>query len=85
MTIGAYELVQTCAGYPEQYDVFLGERRVGYLRLRHGYFTAQHENVDGPVVFSAEPNGYGYFEDDERDEYLRLAVAAIDEKEKGGK
>lgn len=28
-------LVKTCEACPEQYDAYLGEKRVGYLRLRH--------------------------------------------------
>ena len=28
---------QTCAAYPEQYDVWKGDEQVGYVRLRHGH------------------------------------------------
>jgi plasmid stability protein len=30
-------LVRTCFACPEQYDAFIGEEKVGYLRLRHGH------------------------------------------------
>lgn len=33
--------VLTCSGCPEQYDVYHGDRRVGYLRLRWGAFSAR--------------------------------------------
>ena len=36
------KLIQTCGACPEQYDAFIGEEQVGYLRLRHGYFRWQY-------------------------------------------
>ena len=39
-TINGYRLILTCGACPEQYDVFDGDRQVGYLRLRHGHFRA---------------------------------------------
>ena len=38
-------LVNTCDACPEQYDVFRGEEKVGYLRLRWGSFTAECRDV----------------------------------------
>jgi hypothetical protein len=32
----AIELRQTCEACPEQYDAYLGDNRIGYLRLRYG-------------------------------------------------
>lgn len=40
-------LEQTCYAYPEQYDVFLDGKQVGYLRLRHGYFRCDYPNCGG--------------------------------------
>lgn len=71
------KLVSTCAACPEQYDAFIGERQVGYLRLRHGVFTVECPDVSGVEVYNAAPEGDGMFDDDERDYYLRYAVAAI--------
>lgn len=71
------ELRQTCHACPEQYDAFVGEKQVGYLRLRHGYFYASVPDVGGTVVYEAEPNGDGIFEPDEREKYLSAAIAAI--------
>lgn len=72
----------TCSACPEQYDVWLPnrEKKVGYLRLRHGYFRAEAysgDDEEGPTVYEAQPMGDGIFEDDERDEHLKKAVAAI--------
>ncbi|MBS7702684.1 hypothetical protein [Chelatococcus asaccharovorans] len=78
-TVGGYRLKQTCWACPEQYDVFRGAEQVGYLRLRHGRFDASVPDVDGGIVYEAMPKGDGRFEDDERDRFLREAVAAIDE------
>lgn len=71
------ELVQTCGACPEQYDAFIDGELVGYLRLRHGYFTVQYPNVSGELVYSAEPKGDGIFEYDEREGYLAAARLAI--------
>lgn len=77
-TIGEYELVKTCDGHPEQYDVYLEKKLVGYLRLRHGYFRAMAPDIDGTMVFSSNPFGDGYFHDDEREIHLNAAIASID-------
>lgn len=70
-------LVLTCGACPEQYDAFLGEERVGYLRLRHGRFTVECPDSGGLRVYEARPKGDGIFDLNERDHYLGHAVAAI--------
>ncbi len=70
-------LVKTCDACPEQYDAFDGDRLVGYLRLRHGYFNVRCPDHNGEVVYEATPEGDGIFECDERDYHLRFAVNAI--------
>jgi len=67
-------LVNTCEACPEQYDVYRDDKKVGYLRLRHGYFRAECRDV---VVYSARPIGDGIFESYERDRYLNAACRAI--------
>jgi len=74
-TIGKYE-IEGGGSYPEQYDVYLNGKEVGYLRLRYGQFRAE---VYGHVVYTAETEGKGCFEDSERDKYLHAAILAIDE------
>ena len=73
-------LVQTCGACPEQYDAFIGDELVGYLRLRHGYFTVQYQSPSGELVYSAEPQGDGSFEDREREGYLSIAKMKLVEK-----
>lgn len=75
MEIGNYKLEKTCGACPEAYDVFLNEEKVGYLRLRNGYFRAEYE---GEIVYEAEPDGDGLFDYEEREGYLNAAIAAID-------
>jgi hypothetical protein len=69
----------TCCECPEQYDVYdeAGEQ-VGYLRLRHGSFTAKHKGVNGRLVYEASPLGDGRFEDTERVRFLNAACRAIE-------
>lgn len=73
-------LVQTCGACPEQYDAFIGDELVGYLRLRHGYFTVQYQSPSGELVYSAEPQGDGLFEDNEREGYLSIAKMKLIDK-----
>lgn len=75
-----YKLVQTCAACPEQYDVFLNDQQVGYLRLNHGYFTVRYPDSSGDVIFEAEPSGDCCFQQSEREDYLKEAITAIDKK-----
>lgn len=76
------KLVQTCGACPEQYDMYLDGRNVGYFRLRHGYFRAEYVPTN-ETVFSGEPKGDGIFECDERDFWLKSAIKAIIDKDNG--
>jgi hypothetical protein len=72
------KLVKTCASCPEQYDVFFDGERVGYLRLRHGWFQADYLPAPGhETVYQAAPEGDGSFKDHERKEHLDKAVAFL--------
>ncbi|HEX6032900.1 MAG TPA: hypothetical protein VFY83_00650 [Anaerolineales bacterium] len=77
MTENLIRLERTCLACPEQYDAYLGFKRVGYLRLRHGQFTVHCPDTAEEMVYVAYPKGDGIFEDDEREHYLRFAVYAI--------
>lgn len=70
-------LVRTCYACPEQYDAFVGDQQVGYLRLRHGFFTVDVPDHTGDTIYEACPRGDGIFEDDEREGYLMAAKQAI--------
>lgn len=67
-------LVRTCHACPEQYDVYLQDECIGYMRLRHGYFYAEYR---GDTVYDARPCGDGIFEWDERNKHLNGACRAI--------
>lgn len=70
-------LVETCEACPEQYDAYMGDKLIGYLRLRHGHFTVRYPGVMGKLVYEANPKGDGIFEDDERKFYLDKAIKAL--------
>ena len=70
-------LVETCGACPEQYDAYVGDEQVAYLRLRHGYFYVSCPDVGGEIVFDAYPKGDGIFDSDEQDFYLTAAKIAI--------
>ena len=77
-------LVLTCGACPEQYDAFIGDKHVGYLRLRHGTFRVDDPNVGGETIYKANPEGDGIFAAHERDYYLKCAVGAILERDARG-
>ncbi|MDB4286337.1 hypothetical protein N9933_03455 [bacterium] len=68
------KLEQTCGACPEQYDVFFEDENIGYLRLRHGYFSASYK---GKSVYSANTIGDGMFDTSERKKHLKKAKKAI--------
>jgi hypothetical protein len=70
-------LEMTCSACPEQYDATLEGARVGYLRLRHGYFRVDYPECGERTILEGYPRGDGIFEDDERDEWLSKAKLAI--------
>lgn len=76
-TIDGCDLIETCGACPEQYDVYLDGAKIGYLRLRGGYFRADYLHSGGRTLYEAFPKGDGLFESDERDFYLNEAVRII--------
>ena len=77
MKIHGCELEMTSSVCPEQYDVLLDGRQIGYLRLRHGIFRADYPICGGETVYIDYPNGDGEFDAEERDEHLKKAVSAL--------
>ena len=77
--IDGLKLVCTCGACPEQYDVYNTEgTRVGYLRLRHGWFRADVPSAGGETVHESYPMGDGTFNDEEeRVAHLTEAVKKI--------
>jgi hypothetical protein len=78
VTIDDIRLEQTCDTCPEQYDAYVGEQRVAYLRLRWGHFRVEVP-FDGKTVLSEQigDGPRGAFADEERDEWLTKAKQAI--------
>ena len=76
-------LEKTCDCSPEQYDAFIDDKMVGYLRLRHGNFTVTCPDVGGEEVYASPIGDSGYdgeFEDEaQRMVHLHLAKAAIED------
>jgi len=70
-----YRLKESCGACPEAYEVYLGDREIAYLRLRHGCFTA---SVAAQDIYEDFPRGDGIFFDGERAHYLHKALLAID-------
>ncbi len=77
------EIVQTCAACPEQYEVFLEDQQIGYLRLRHGTFRADYPDCGGITVYETTTLGDGVFEPLEREPHMLLAVMALLKQHKG--
>ena len=77
-----YRFVLTCHSTPEQYNVFLGDEKVAYFRLRSNYFSVECPDcrVIAITEYEAETNGYGNFEDeDEREYHMMAALTNVDQ------
>ena len=72
-------LIMTSLACPEQYDVFLDEKQVGYLRMRHRHFYCDFEECGGKRLLDAYLAGdWGRFQTErQRDMMLRQALTAI--------
>lgn len=68
----------TCGACPEQYDLKddKGDMRA-YFRLRHGYFRVEVPDCGGEIVYDAEPEGDGIFEDEERPKFMTEGMDAV--------
>ena len=72
-----FEIKLTCFACPEQYDVFKDGKQVAYYRLRHGGFTVESPDCGGYMIYEAEPDGDGIFEEYERLVYLEKAMQKL--------
>ncbi len=80
MSADDVQLIKTCDYCPEQYvAVDHSGRQIGYLRMRWGEFYVYCPDMGGRIVYNAYPKGAGWFEDDEREEYLQIAKQEIAE------
>lgn len=75
--LNGLEICMTAPACPEQYEIYRGEDRVGYYRLRHGEFTVEYPDCGGELLYEATPNGDGIFDEDERLIYLTKALRLI--------
>lgn len=75
-----FVLELTCEAYPEQYYVYLDNKKVGYLRLRDGIFRCDYPDWGKKTIYIAYPEGRGLFKDEERHRYLQDALSALAKK-----
>lgn len=71
-----FRMVETCNLCPEQYQVYLGDRKVGYIRLRWGHLTVDCPDCGEDEVYQHQfPDQWqGCFDDDaQRTKYMNLA------------
>ena len=72
-----FKLEMTCFACPEQYDVYLDNKQVGYLRLMHRHFRCDYLECGGKRLFDTYTEGDGIFKEEERDPMIREALSAI--------
>ena len=73
----------TCSACPEQYDAFIGDRKVGYLRLRWGEFRVDYSDCGGEMIYChvfGDPLQGTFDSDEQRAHHLELAKTAIRER-----
>ena len=75
-------VTMTCWACPEQYDVHIGDTRIGYMRLRWGRFYAAYPDCGGETVYERQLNNsiQGSFSPEERQKHLPLAIKALKER-----
>lgn len=74
-----FKLVKTCNACPEQYDVYLGENKIGYIRIRHGLMRVDCYAPSERAIYETSIQGDGTFYDDlERVYYLNKACKALE-------
>lgn len=69
-------LVLTCMACPEQYDAFISGDKVGYFRLRNGYFRVEHLPSE-ETVYESDTRGDGVFGSEERFTHLSAGTKAL--------
>lgn len=81
-----FEFVCTCGACPEQYDVFLEGKQVGYVRLRWASLSCYYPDYGGETIYTfdwqgteGDLGGYkGCFNStDERKHHLELIAQAL--------
>jgi hypothetical protein len=80
MKIKGFILKQTSCACPEQYDVYMSDIQVGYLRLRHGFFRVDYPCHGGETIYEAYPEGDGCFKEHESEHFLNEAIDAIESR-----
>lgn len=78
-TILGLDLIRTCQGCPEQYDVFANNLPVGYIRLRHGRLSVDAPYCGGESVMETiADEDFGEFRDEElREMSLRCCISNL--------
>lgn len=79
-------LVKTCNACPEQYEAFIGDRYVGYFRLRWGNLRVDYPDCGGETIYEARVGSglQGIFDSEEqRIMYLNRGCRAILAKMEG--
>jgi hypothetical protein len=74
------KLIKTCNACPEQYDVYLNNMQLGYLRLRWGFFRVDYLFCGGEQLYVKDfmDEFKGNFKDDiERRRYLDIACELL--------
>lgn len=80
MIIEGLNFKKTCDACPEQYDVFKGDKIVGYVRLRWGLLSCCYPDYEGEEIYSKsfDDAWQGEFDDDnERNKYLIIIATEI--------
>jgi len=71
---------KTSSSNPEQYDIYLEDEIIGYVRLRWGYLTATILDANRKIVYKHlfKENWKGGFKDqEERLKYLKLIALKL--------
>lgn len=76
------KFVMTCGACPEQYDVYLNDEKVAYVRLRWGVLSVSYPDVRGDIIYEHDFNEEfkGGFGVGEREKYFEIIKKKIIER-----
>jgi hypothetical protein len=76
-----FTLKRTCSMCPEQYEVYLKDRHVAYIRLRHGELRVDYPDCGEGTIYYADTIGDGCFKDeDERLKHFKRLFSILRKK-----
>lgn len=66
---------RTCIASPEQYDVYVGRKKVAYIRLRYGVLVVEYKKPFGDLIYQHIFNDRwkgSFYDKKQREKYMKI-------------